>query len=216
MSWANAIAELRALLSDGDTDKPVFGKQCLGFVNGVNATFKTFDERRVTAMAGASAPFGAFVDGTLAAVSSEDTTLGTFVLGTPPQPGSRVEATYYYRWFLDPELQIFLNKAAEWLGFTEVPDNVPVGLKPSALNYAAGLAYEKLAVRWALDNSDVYKMQDSDSKNRMPANPWAKMASDYKKDAVALRDTFYERQGQPNAPLVGYVYGRVRNPVPKS
>src|SRR5215210_7822064 len=109
MSWTTAAVDLRTLLSDGAQDRNAYRKKCFGDVNGVNTSFRTVEFRRVTdftSQSGSAAPLGIYVGGVrvvYTGVASDDTSSGEFVLSIPPTPGQDVEASYYYRWFLDTE-----------------------------------------------------------------------------------------------------------------
>lgn len=223
MTWLTPIDDLRKLLSDGDEDKLNWRKRVLPDApNGVIQTFKTFENRRVTdftASSGvaASGTLGVFVNGVQTFVMGDDPNTGEFQVAWAPVNGDYVEATYYYRWFIDVELDEFLASAYQWLGFNTQYTNLSDGLQPSALNYAAGRAYQKLALRWALTYSSNFKLEDQPQKDRQDQvqNPYATMAKDYLKTAATLRDDFYKRQGQALAPQFRSIAGRVRNVEPK-
>ena len=61
MQWSTSVADLRAWLNDGPTDKLVSRKRCLGRIDGSNKIFKTFEFRRVTDFTTATSPFGVYV-----------------------------------------------------------------------------------------------------------------------------------------------------------
>jgi len=215
--WTNAIEEIRQVLSDGPTDKERWRKRCIGVVDGVNTVFKTLESRRDTDFTTATGAEGVYINNVRVTVAADDTELGEFTLAVAPaDTGVFPEATYYYRWFNDNELTTFLNKASEWLGTGSDYTLVIDGLQPAAMNWAAGLAYQKLSIRWSESRSDAYKLEDQpDPTSYSTSNPWAQLANQYKKDAVALRDAYYTRQGQALAPRFVSIAGRVKDVVPK-
>ncbi|HCW05856.1 MAG TPA: hypothetical protein DGG95_00630 [Cytophagales bacterium] len=220
MSWDTALADLRTVLDEGSQDKLAYRKRCLGDVNGVNTSFKTFDNRRETDFTTVSAPLGVWVNGTLLAASGVTTdypTSGDFVLAAAPANGEYVEASYYYRWFLDTELEQFLVSGSEWLALGSDYTQVSEGLRPGALKYAASEAYQKLAVRLSRRLSEGFMLNDApavDTVGKM-VTEYGQIALKYREDAEKVRDDFYSRSGQQKQPLFGFVLGRIKDNVPK-
>lgn len=216
MSWATAVDDVRRILSDGSKDKLRHRKRVFGKIDGTNTRFKTLEFRRLTTLVGAVAPVGAYVDGSLAAVTSDDfSDTGEFVLATAPADGSVVEATYFIQWFLDSEVEGFLTSAANWLTFGVFAD-IPPGLRPAAIHYAAQEAYLKLAVRWAEELSETYRLEDAPSEGAFEiVDKYRQIAMDMHKKSMALRDDFYTRSGKQKQPSFGIIAGNVPDPVPK-
>lgn len=216
MSWTAALDDVRRILSDGPKDKLRHRKRVFGKIDGTNTKFKTLEFRRLTNLVGAVAPVGAYVDGSLAAVTSDDPSdTGEFAITTPPTDGQVVEATYFIQWFIDTEIQGFLTSAANWLQI-DVYDNIPPGLRPAAIHYAAQEAYLKLAVRWAEELSETYRLQDAPSEGAFDVvDKYRQIAMDMHKKSMALRDDYYTRSGQAKQPLFGTIAGNVSDPVPK-
>jgi len=215
MAWTTSLADLRALLSDGASDKYRYRKRVINEVNGVNRVFKTFEFRRVTDFTSVTGDLGVYVNGALATVSSDTVGNGEFVLATAPTDGSYVEATYYIQWFLDAELNQFLRSGSQFLNFGDDPSNTPSGLQPACLKYAAHEAYQKLALRWAEHLSETYRTEDAPDKNRMSiVEQYQKMAETYLKEAKTLRQDYYTRNDQQNQPLFSSISGAVQDVVP--
>lgn len=217
MTWSTSIADFRNLLSDGTNDKLRYRKPVIGSPNGTLLAFKTFEFRRLTDFTAASPPpnLGVFVNGASVAVTSDDLTSGEFILTTAPIDGDVVEATYYIQWFLDAELAIFLKSSSQWLLMGPDETVVPDGLQPAALAFAAHVAYQKLALRWAEHMSEVYRTEDAPDKNRMQlVDEYWKMSMGYEKEAKDLRDGYYGRSGQSLSPLFRSSSGRVREIPP--
>lgn len=223
MSWTTSTDDLRLLLNDGPTDKIRAFKRVFGDVNGVNVRFKTYEFRRVTNFASIadSSPLGVYVNGVKIPATSIATDLpetGFFSVTVPaiPAAGAVVEATYYVQFFLDSELDGFLRIAANWLGFADSITNIPQGLRPAAIQYAAGEAYQKLAMRFAEHSSETYRLEDMPDDRRMEIVAQYKAASaEAKTQATTLRDQNYTRQGQSLAPLFGVYSPRITDVAPR-
>jgi hypothetical protein len=217
VSWTTSLSDLRTLLSDNATDKLRHRKPLVGKQDGTNRVFKTFEFRRITALVGAAGtPLGVFVNGALVAASAEDLVSGEVTLTAAPLNTDQLSATYYIQWFVDSELQGFLTTATKWIGnlgddVTQVPD----GLQPAVLRYAAADAYQKLALRWAERLSDVSVLENG-PKDDIPKaiDSYRNMAAQYRKEAFNERDDFYKRQGRANEPAWRTNAGRVRDVTP--
>lgn len=217
MSWTTAASDLRTLISDGTNDHYVYRKKCFGYCNGTNTSFKTFEPRRLTDFTTAAVPLGVYKNGTAVTVSTDYTTQGEFVLASAPADGDVVQASYYYQWFLDAELVVFLTSAAEWIYSSTDYTNIPEGLRPAAKYYAAQEAMHKLAVRWSERMSNMLLLEDGpDPKVVGVADSFRELAKDYKEKAETLRKQYYSRQDQAEAPLYGNNWGAVREITPKS
>lgn len=214
-TWVDPVGDLRTQLSDGPTDRLRYRKRCIGEVDGINITFKTFEFRRVTNFKTTSATLGVWIDSELqptSAIATDDPTTGQFTLVDAPDQGSVVEASYYLQWFTDTELTVFLNTASLWLLSSTNFSNIPGGLISAAIKYAAAEAYLKMATRWREYMSEIYKLEDAPNKaGTAPANEYAKMSETFRKEALAARDEFYTRQGRALQPLFSTVRGHVRN-----
>ena len=215
MSWTTAVDDLRNFLSDGPTDKLSAQKKVIIAPNGTITQFKTFEFRRITDFTTATAPLGVYVNGVIATVSADDLSTGYFTLSAAPQDGDMIEATYYIQWFLDAELEVFLKNGSQWLlqgaDWTGTPD----GLQPACLHYSAADAYQKLALLWARHMSETYRTEDAPDKNRMSlVDQYGKEAERLRAQAKVLRNSYYEKSGQPLAALWGNIPGDVREIVP--
>jgi hypothetical protein len=211
MSWSTAVSDLRLLLNDGSTDKLRAFKRVFGQIDGANARFKTFEFRRVTDfMTEADAsPLGVYVNAVkvpAAEIVLDNPATGffSFAAGSIPSGSDVVEATYNVQYFLDAELQGFLRLAQNWLGFGDDYTAIPQGLRPAALQYAAGEGYQKLAMRFAEHASETYRLEDMPDDRRMAiVAEYKNAAAQAKEQAQNLRDQNYTRQGQSLSPLFG-------------
>jgi hypothetical protein len=219
MSWTTATDDLRTQLSDGAEDKFRYRKQVFGKVDGVNTLFKTFEFRRVTDFTAPTDRLGVYVNGVQqsgAALAADILETGEFEFVTAPTNGQRVEATYYLQWFTDAELDTFLRLSCNWLAKGDDYSQIEQGLRPAAIAYAQGIAYEKLALRWSEKLSETYLLQDQIDKDRFAlAEMYQKWGADFKKQADKIRRDFYSRAGQQEQPSWGSIFGGVADPVPK-
>lgn len=221
VSVAAATTDLRTLISDGPTDKNVYRKKLFGDTNAVNTYFRSFDRRRVTNFSDPTLafPLGVFINGVRVAnsgISADDPLSGEVTLATAPTNTQRVEASYYYQWFLDNECALFLQNATQWLGLGVDCTQIPDGLQPAALYYAAQEAMHKLCIWWSERQADMYLVEDKpDEKNASPVDMYRRLAEDYRKKSIELRDNYYKRQGQSLQPIFVSLKGAVRDYVPK-
>lgn len=220
MSWTTASADLRTLLSDGPIDRIAFRKKVIGELNGTNTLFKTFEARRVTDFTTAVSPLGVYKNGVRyadASITADDPITGAFTLAVAPTDGDSVECNYYYQYFTDAELAVFLTDSCEWLGLGQDYITIAEGLRPSAKFYAGSEAYTKLASRWAERMSNTYLMEEEPNPVNMGvADTYRKLSNDCKAKATDLRDQYYTRQGQALAPLFVSSWGAVPAVVPKN
>ncbi len=224
MGWADAATAyiaLRNLIKDNDQDKLCATKAVLGELNGSNKTFKTFEYRRLTdfSSSGTSWPLGIYMNGSMlpsSGVNRDDPDSGTFELTSAPDDRDSIRASYYYHWFTDVELESFLQNASTWLGQGTNYLNLVDGLNAAALRFAAQEAYVAAAMKYSTRMSEVYKLEDAPSEEILKAlDAFRGMAKDFMKSATALRDDYWQRQGQPGAPNVAFSLGSVRDPQPR-
>lgn len=224
MAWAStavAITALRSLIKDNPTDKLCSTKSVIGETNGTNKIFKTFEYRRLTdfSSSGTGFPLGIYLNGnqlSSSGVTIDDLPSGTFQMTTPPNDRDSVRATYYYQWFVDSELDSFLQNASQWLGYGASYANMADGLNASALRFAAQEAYLAAAMKYSTRMSEVYKLEDAPSEEILKALAAFKdMADSFMDSAVKLRDDYYTRQGQSLSPLFNLSTGQVTDPTPR-
>lgn len=219
MSWTTASNDLRVLLSDGSTDKLRAFKAVFGAQDGTNKIFKTFEFRRITdfSASGNANPLGIYIDNVLqapSAVSWDDLSSGNFALETAPTDAQQILCSYYIQWFTDSELEGFLTRSSNWLGFNDDYANIPSGLKTAALKYASHEAYLKLSLRFAENIVETYRLQDAPDEKRMSVvSAYQQAAKDALKDAYKSRDDYYSRKGRSLAPLFDTVQGNIKNPT---
>jgi len=226
--WSNPLAELRVLLSDQDTDRLRYRKQCLGRVAGGNLTFKTLEFHRVTdfSASGTTAPEGVYVTASgittrlpYTAFASDDPDVGEFTIapassGLIPQ-NCEVRATYYTQWWTDADLNNALTEAANWIGLAGVVSGIEAGLRPAALYYAGQVSLHKMCIRWIENWNDVYQLEKPPQDMDAFVKLYRDMALDYQKKSEGLRKQLYTRNDQNESPLFFSIAGQVRDPMPK-
>lgn len=218
MSWTTARTELRVFVRDSSTDKYRFRKKCFGYIDGTNKTFKTLERRRLTDFTTASAPEGIYIGSTRvnpADIANDYPDTGEFEFNVAPtDTGYSIEASYYIQWFLDTDLDQFLTTSAQWLGLGDNISVVPSGLRPAAIRYAACEAYKHLAIKQTESLADEYRVDDL-PKEQKTTSYFMDLAKSFCDQAEKLRDDYYTRHGQTNAPLFKVSSGAVKDPQPK-
>lgn len=219
---AQAISDLRRLISDDDTDKLCDMKLVFGKIDGTNTRFKTFERRRVTDFTVAPvapSPEAIYLNNVAlanTAIATDDLTSGSLTLVTAPVDGDELRATYYYRWFFDVELDQFLKTAMQWLGMGSTYTNTPEGLIPAVLHYAAAEAYSRLALWWSTKISNTYLLEDApDPQNQGVIESYKNLAKEMEEKAGKYRAGYYTRQDQALAPRFGVQRGAVRTLTPR-
>jgi hypothetical protein len=221
MGWvdtATAITQLRNLIYDGPQHKLCSQKKVIGVIDGTNTSFKTFEYRRVTDFTTAVSPLGVFLNGAPVTAVTDDVVSGSFTVPSAPTLTGRdvLTATYYYQWFIDSELDGFLQNASAWLGLGLTYINLPDGLNAAAMRFAAQEAYESAAMRFSTRAAEVFKLEDAPSEDILKAIAAFKDMSDsFMSKAETMRDDYYTRQGQAKAPNFGFQLGAVRDPTPR-
>lgn len=216
MPYLTGRQDLTIRISDGPTDRLNYQKRCFGAVNGTNLNFKTFDARRYTKF---TQQPGVLINGIVQGpqfITYDDPISGQFILDPSivPVDGDVVEATYYSRYFLDAELDNALQMSSRILFSTDHISDIPLGLVPAAIEYAAANCYKKLAERFATMISSGYKVEDAPSdQDKGPVQYYTDMANGAFAEVDKMITLFYTRQGQNRQPLIGVAIGRVRNVV---
>lgn len=214
MSYANAINELRQLLADTNLDKKATKKRILGDVDGNNVEFYTYDKRIF------SDTVLVYVNNAIVTASVDDEIQGQITLAAPPDINSKVEASYYWRFFNDDELQNFLNKGAEACGTfgDNIPDNsylsIIAGMRTAAIYFAASMCKRRLiSLLMNRAHSEEFLVEqdgNDDNKFSQTINAMNREAKELWDQAIWHRDDYYLRQGKRNAPSFGVKTGTVR------
>ena len=223
MSWTTALSDLRTQLADDANARLCHRKKVFGTIDGVNVTFKTFEPRRSQSFTdpGTLSPIGVYVNGVRianASITSDDQISGEFTLAVAPVAGAnaKVEATYYHQLLTDTELTAFLTNASNWLLIGANYAQVPPGLIPAALSYAAKDAFKWIASRYTERASNAFLLEDAPKQEALKvAAGYTALADSYFKDASQLRDGYYTRSGQALAPNFASSWGHVSAVTPR-
>lgn len=147
---SSAINSLRSLLGDNLRDKFEFKADVFPTPNGLATRFFV-GQTRVDAdslqvyLAGVQAPSGG-----PSGVVALDAERGTFDLGIAPSGSVEVQASFFYQWFTDAELTVFLHTAAGIVGMEQADDEaLPIGVRSAVLDFSAYYAYMKKAAEHA-------------------------------------------------------------------
>ena len=227
MNYDKAIVELRQMIADTDKTKRVTKKaMAQGTSDGENLLFYTWDKRLF------EDSFQLYVDNELQSDGFElsDPIAGEITFAQAPDKDSEVRASYYFQWWIDDEIKNFLNKGAELTG--EVDPNISAnhpdaaylmiqpGLKNASLKFAGHLAMDALVSRFIADKHSAEFLLEQDGNVDVGYTELIKnlqnQANTWFKQAVQLRDDFYQRQGRRNQPAFGIkqvntkIYGPVR------
>ncbi len=219
MSYDTAIKELRQLIADTEFHKKATKKKLIGSIDGENKQFITYDKRLL------EDTVEVFVNGIAAAFTVDDAIKGVITLNAAPDKNTKVEASYYWQFWLDDELKNFLNKGSEatsqWT--STIPDNAYLsilpGLKTAALMLSASLANRSL-IQYLVNrrHSEEFLIEqdgNDDSGFSQMINALQKVADQYWKDGIQMRDDFYQRQGKRNAPAFAIKQGVTKQYGPR-
>jgi hypothetical protein len=211
---ATDIERVREIISDFYDSNPVANENLSRQVDGSNTKFYVQEFRQRVGKSvwnttlsdsgsGFKAPFSISFDTTInVAASSYDTTLGWFIIN--PAPVNTCRADYYFQRFSDTDINNYLGEALNFLnGGYQTIDSAPVEHQSAAIQYAAFLAWKALASR----ASELAKQQLGQASADLDnlANKWAKQATEAMNHAIYLRDDYYKRSGQREAPTMGYI-----------
>lgn len=145
-----AISSLRSLLGDNATDKFEFKVDVFPTPDGVTKRFFVGQTRVLENTLQVYVEGVQAVSGAPSGIVEIDYEKGSFDLGTAPSGSVSVQASFYYRWFTDPELTEFLTSAGTMLGFEAISDaGLPIGVRAAVLDFAAYYAYMKKAAEYA-------------------------------------------------------------------
>jgi len=201
MEWTNAIDTLRRFLGDGPTDKSFWRQKMLGEANGTNKEFKIFNTRVVVVVSPATPVF--HVNGTVATGAVTDAIQSIVTLTTAPINGDTVEATGYFQYWLDGDMEEFLKRASEQIIEGENYENIQEGLRAAAQHLAASCAYNNLASRFTENRSSQYQLSERGEKGKDMVAGFIDLAKWHQKEGLAKRDEFYKRLGRRAEPAFG-------------
>lgn len=144
----------------------------------------------------------AFVDGNPAPVTPSVDVDSNGVFTLPSPPAETLQVTYCWEYFQDASLDGFVDEARAWIAgpatyasLGEVPD----GLTPALIDYAAARALRALASKCALANA---RAGDSEMSFGELMKAYAANAKEKEATASAARQSYYTRADQTLAPVM--------------
>jgi len=145
---SSAVSNLRSLLGDNPSDKYEFKTDVFPTPDGVTRRFFVGQTRLVPDT------LEVYHNGVhLQAVSGAvvDTAKGEFTYEGPDGPIRRglLQASFYFQWFTDSDLEAFLTEAAQMLNFESPSGDFAIGLRPTLLSWACYNAYMRKAAEFA-------------------------------------------------------------------
>jgi len=224
MDWltSDAITQLRSILGDGPADKWEFKVNAFPTPDGVTTRFFVGQTRVV------ADTLQVYLAGVATAVSGTPLwSTGEFDLATAPGADDELQASFFYQWFLDRELAVFLDDAAQMLslydsatsGFVALVDteassvSIEIGIRPSLLQFAAHSAY----MRKAAETADSLQAgapagYSIDTSKRHPN--WAGLAKMALEQAKAKLEMYTDNPLNSQRALVRAVAYKLRNYQP--
>lgn len=143
-------------------------------------------------------------------VTIDDANLGYVTINPAPPAGTQNApffVDYYYQWFADTDYTEFLNDASRDVVGSGDPTSVTDGLLSSLLQYTLGHFYQARATQYANRYSSSGG-QAGQSVDTVTKNFQALSDAAFKR-AKELRDDYYERLGQRDAPASTIINYRI-------
>jgi hypothetical protein len=132
------------LLGDGETDKFEFKVDAVPAPDGTTVRFFAGQTRVVE---GSLHTYLAGAEITPDHIMEVD---GLFDMTAAPAANAALQTSFYYEWFLDSELQGFIDDSGRLLGYTGLADALlPLGVRPVLLDFACYYAYMRKAAEAA-------------------------------------------------------------------
>lgn len=196
MTLAALITSTRTLAADTTTANLIRGETPGGLNDGTNTKFRTM-QRNIVA---ASIFFT--INSTYRSqtgLTIDDAGNGLFTISPAPAAnGNPWYIDYNFQWFTDADYTEFLNDAARDLLGVSDPTTIATALVAALLQYALGYFYQRRATYYA-DKYSSSGGQAGQSVDVVTKNfqTLSKGAFDR---ATTMRDDYYKRLGQRNAP----------------
>lgn len=145
---SSAVTSLRSLLGDNPGDKYEFKTDVFPTPDGVTTRFFVGQTRL------AAGTLEVYKNGVLIQAvsgSAVNVAKGEFTYETEEGPLRRglLQASFYYQWFTDSDLEAFLTEAAQMLQFDSPSADFAVGLRPTLMSWACYNAYMRKAAEFA-------------------------------------------------------------------
>lgn len=165
-TWSDPLGDLRRFLADSDDDNLVKQRAVLPTVtNGQTRKFLTFDDRILASgnQSVCAKPLRVFWGSEEIAASGIlvlDQNRGEFEMMFVPSGNlNRLTATYYFQKWNDDELNSFLAQGGYQVN-ADILANVIPALRLPAMEFAASMAFTRLASRWQQRKSQQFLLED--------------------------------------------------------
>jgi len=196
LTVAGLIGGARALFNDR-YDNNFANDDISDQVDGTNQRFKLQNRNLVGVSQGAPANPALYYNNNLVSTTVFNAATGIVTIASPPGAGGDLKGEYFFTLCTDAEYTLWATDAANFVGSTD-PTQVADGLASCLHNYMAAMAAEKMS-----DMSGWYYQAAAGNKNFNKDQISAKFLAIYKEKmatAEKLRDDFYKRHGQREAP----------------
>jgi len=217
-NYAVLVPRVQILANDTPTSNPHFGETPAGLRDGTNKTFRLAFQNPVAASIfftyGASIIRQPAGSATFQVLDLPSGYLTVTPAAVAPDNGATqpMAFDYFSQLFSQSDYQTMLDEGTEWLGGVAGVD-VAEGLYPAQVRYALSVFYN----RRASDKAKEYASSGGGigAQPQTPAQAFTNLAKSALAQAVTLRDDYYKRQGQRNAPASGTIhYGISSNQSP--
>jgi len=182
-------------------------------VDGTNKRFRVTNRNIVNSGDGAPADPVFTINGTVYASVTVSKSTGIAVFTAAPAEGAYVLAEYYHVLIVDANYEAWASDAANFVGQTSVTA-IPDGLASACHNYIAAMAAEKMS-----DLSSWYysaNAGNSSFNKDAIATKFREMMKAKMEIAEKLREDYYTRHGQRNAPSTQVAnYSGVKTVTPR-
>jgi len=207
-NYAVLVPRVQILAHDTPTSNPHFGDTPTGIRNGTNQTFRLNFPNPVAAsifMTYGQSIIRQPAGGTTFAVLDQPSGYLTVTPGgVPPDSGATqpMAFDYFSQLYSYADYQSMLDEGTEWLGGVAGTD-ITAGLYPAQIRYALSVFYN----RRASDKAKEYASSGGGmgAQPQTPAQAFTRLAESALKQAITMRDDFYKRQGQREAPASGTI-----------
>ena len=204
------VARLQDAACDLPTSNPHLGESPIGARDGSNKTFRLSFPNIVTT--GIYMTYGSGIilqpagASTFAILDAATGYLTIQPSGSAPDAGTTqpLYFDYFANIFPYADYQSMLDEATDWLGGVAGTD-LANGLYPAQVRYALSVFYNRRASNAAKEYASTGG-GGFGAQPQTPAQAFTALAKSALQQAVTLRDDFYKRQGQRNAPASGSIH----------
>lgn len=215
MTLAALIVSLRSLASDTTDSNVIFGEKIGDTQFVVDGTNKVFRLRNVPVVGTVATAASVYLTrpGTSYRIQTgftmTDMANGILTFTAAPTANENIYADYNYYFFSDAKYTEFLNEAASNIlqDATDDPTTVEAGLIPAMLQYALAYFFKARASQY--QNRYSSSGGEAGQSVESVAKGFTMLATAAEKRADTMREDFYKRQGQREAPSAAVTNYRI-------